>query len=65
MIEQFIRDCVFGVAIGLWASDQGWRRDSSGRCKAGHHMYRRDGDFACAEELVNRWRKRTRATSQA
>lgn len=61
MIERFIRDVVFGFAIGMWATDEGWVRNGKELCgDCGRNMYRRGGDFACTEELVKRWRKRSR-----
>ena len=60
MIKRFIREIVFGVAIGNWATNEGWTHEPTrGKCgDCGRRIYVRGGDFACTEELVRRWRKR-------
>lgn len=51
------------IRMGAWAGREGWRRARGRRCaECGAQVYVREGDFACLNELLWRWERRSDAS---
>lgn len=45
--------------VGWWAGAEGWRTTNERCSQCGSRIARRDGDYACTQELVYRWERRS------